>query len=88
MSKSGNLRADKRTIRTRGVGRKPKLRTRATAAEFARQQPDQAQAKVGRNDPCPCGCGRKAKVCDRIQAVARSAHEAALGIIEKLEGGA
>ena len=20
--------------------------------------------KVGRNDPCPCGCGRKAKRCD------------------------
>jgi preprotein translocase subunit SecA len=20
-------------------------------------------AKVGRNDPCPCGCGKKAKKC-------------------------
>ena len=28
-----------------------------------RQQPMQAQKKVGRNDPCPCGSGKKYKNC-------------------------
>jgi hypothetical protein len=27
------------------------------------QQPVQVEAKVGRNDPCPCGSGRKFKYC-------------------------
>jgi len=24
---------------------------------------ERARAKIGRNDPCPCGSGRKFKVC-------------------------
>jgi len=27
------------------------------------QQPKIAQAKAGRNDPCPCGSGKKYKKC-------------------------
>ena len=29
----------------------------------ARQQPRQVSAKIGRNDPCPCGSGQKYKKC-------------------------
>lgn len=25
--------------------------------------PERAEPKVGRNAPCPCGCGKKAKKC-------------------------
>lgn len=31
--------------------------------EPARQQPARAQLKVGRNEPCPCGSGKKFKAC-------------------------
>ena len=30
---------------------------------FLPQQPRQAQSKIGRNDPCPCGSGQKYKKC-------------------------
>ena len=29
----------------------------------AKKQPVKAGAKVGRNDPCPCGSGKKYKAC-------------------------
>ena len=29
----------------------------------AKKQPVKAEHKVGRNDPCPCGSGKKYKVC-------------------------
>lgn len=32
-------------------------------AEPAKQQPIRAQVKVGRNEPCPCGSGKKYKAC-------------------------
>ena len=28
-----------------------------------KQQPAKAEIKVGRNDPCPCGSGKKFKNC-------------------------
>ena len=28
-----------------------------------RHEPVRAEKKVGRNDPCPCGSGKKYKVC-------------------------
>jgi preprotein translocase subunit SecA len=31
--------------------------------EKPKQQPVVAEAKVGRNDPCPCGSGKKYKNC-------------------------
>jgi hypothetical protein len=34
-----------------------------TVNESGAQQPVQVEAKVGRNDPCPCGSGRKYKHC-------------------------
>ena len=33
------------------------------ASEEAAQEPVQAQPEVGRNDPCPCGSGKKYKNC-------------------------
>jgi preprotein translocase subunit SecA len=33
------------------------------AARSGRQQPVRAEKKVGRNDPCPCGSGKKYKKC-------------------------
>jgi preprotein translocase subunit SecA len=33
------------------------------AAEATLQQPIQSGPKVGRNDPCPCGSGKKYKQC-------------------------
>jgi preprotein translocase subunit SecA len=35
----------------------------ATNAEQARQEPVRVGPKVGRNDPCPCGSGKKYKQC-------------------------
>ena len=39
-----------------GGGKTPDGRTRA-------QQPVRVEKKVGRNDPCPCGSGKKYKKC-------------------------
>jgi hypothetical protein len=36
---------------------------REEAEQTARRQAERAQPKVGRNDPCPCGSGRKYKKC-------------------------
>jgi hypothetical protein len=38
-------------------------RRRETAMRAAPKAPPTARAKVGRNDPCPCGSGRKFKKC-------------------------
>lgn len=35
----------------------------ASDAEYAELEQKQAWGKVGRNDPCPCGSGKKAKKC-------------------------
>ncbi|XNM49082.1 SEC-C metal-binding domain-containing protein [Escherichia coli] len=35
--------------------------------EKAVQQPIKAEEKPGRNDPCPCGSGKKFKQCCRIK---------------------
>jgi len=35
----------------------------ASPAETRKSVPAQAQPKVGRNDPCPCGSGKKYKHC-------------------------
>jgi uncharacterized protein len=37
---------------------------RLADAEEARPRPARRAAKVGRNDPCPCGSGKKYKRCD------------------------
>ena len=31
--------------------------------EAVKSTPKKAQAKIGRNDPCPCGSGKKYKQC-------------------------
>jgi preprotein translocase subunit SecA len=33
------------------------------AAQRGKQQPIKVEVKVGRNDPCPCGSGKKYKHC-------------------------
>ena len=35
----------------------------ATGSAPAKQQPIIAEKKIGRNDPCPCGSGKKYKNC-------------------------
>jgi len=41
--------------------------TNRTVSEFPRPEvvasPSSRRIKVGRNDPCPCGSGRKSKKC-------------------------
>jgi preprotein translocase subunit SecA len=32
-------------------------------SETVKQQPVQVGPKIGRNDPCPCGSGKKFKAC-------------------------
>jgi preprotein translocase subunit SecA len=34
-----------------------------TAEDEAATQPERAGMKIGRNDPCPCGSGKKYKQC-------------------------
>jgi SEC-C motif len=41
----------------------PSLYDRGTYLETPRTEAPAAVARVGRNDPCPCGSGRKAKRC-------------------------
>lgn len=39
------------------------LITNATQIIYGNGAPFEARGKVGRNDPCPCGSGKKAKNC-------------------------
>ncbi len=41
----------------------PALRTIAARVSESRPRQDPAHSSVGRNDPCPCGSGRKRKNC-------------------------
>jgi len=38
-----------------------------TAAQEQVQQEQRAENKVGRNDPCPCGSGKKYKKCHGVE---------------------
>jgi preprotein translocase subunit SecA len=38
-------------------------------SEQAKTQPVKVEKKVGRNDPCPCGSGKKYKNCHGINEV-------------------
>lgn len=40
-----------------------RLQTNRGEAAETRSEPVRAEVKVGRNDPCPCGSGRKYKKC-------------------------
>jgi preprotein translocase subunit SecA len=46
-----------------GAGAKPKAQQRSAAAVGAAAAPAEANAKIGRNDPCWCGSGKKYKRC-------------------------
>ena len=43
--------------------REKKLTMNSNASARARLTPERAKAKVGRNDPCLCGSGKKSKRC-------------------------
>ena len=55
------------TVLARPVERKqvaqPIAATHGDSAEPAAKSPKKSEAKVGRNDPCPCGSGKKYKNC-------------------------
>lgn len=58
------LRRAERTTETRGDGTTEEEYAGAEAAETKeKQQPARAEVKIGRNDPCPCGSGKKFKQC-------------------------
>ncbi|KAB2897593.1 MAG: hypothetical protein F9K40_12645, partial [Kofleriaceae bacterium] len=44
-------------------GGRPGARAGASAAEAAGETVRRERPKVGRNDPCPCGSGKKYKKC-------------------------
>lgn len=46
-----------------GEGQKRPLATNRSSSEGGKQQPVRVADKVGRNDPCPCGSGKKYKKC-------------------------
>ena len=55
--------------------REPRRRPAATASEKPRPKQEtvvRTQPKVGRNDPCPCGSGKKYKKCHGAHARRRS----------------
>lgn len=39
------------------------IRTNESSDKIAKKQPKKKENKVGRNDPCPCGSGKKYKNC-------------------------
>lgn len=45
-----------------------RLQTNRGEAAEAKSEPVRVEAKVGRNDPCPCGSGRKYKKCHGVGA--------------------
>ena len=44
-------------------GPEDEVEPEADSAEPAAKSPKKSEAKVGRNDPCPCGSGKKYKNC-------------------------
>ncbi|MCE5332750.1 MAG: preprotein translocase subunit SecA [Bacteroidales bacterium] len=54
------LRTQKDEIAGRGVSQDP---TKQDTREIQKTQPIHVEKKVGRNDPCPCGSGKKYKNC-------------------------
>jgi len=68
---TGNVReaqAPRRLDRTRMKEERSDLLSQANAntQEKAKPQPVKVEKKVGRNDPCPCGSGKKFKNCHGI----------------------
>ncbi|MDH4228869.1 MAG: preprotein translocase subunit SecA [Nitrospirota bacterium] len=47
---------------------RPQQPQAARSAEAQRMEPVRADVKVGRNDPCPCGSGKKYKKCHGTEA--------------------
>ena len=58
---TGRIRAMKQS--TDNIGMSSQERERGGEQVAGKQQPVQVQEKIGRNDPCPCGSGKKYKHC-------------------------
>jgi preprotein translocase subunit SecA len=57
-----------RQIEQRQKRQQQNLQFQAGAAQAEAPKPVRAGAKVGRNDPCPCGSGKKYKKCHGVDA--------------------
>jgi preprotein translocase subunit SecA len=57
-----------RQIEQRQKRQQQNLQFQAGAAQAEAPKPVRAGAKVGRNDPCPCGSGKKYKKCHGTEA--------------------
>ena len=56
-------RTDMSKLQTSHTGSESSSDERQGPPPPPRQQPAKAEVKVGRNDPCPCGSGKKFKNC-------------------------
>jgi preprotein translocase subunit SecA len=63
-----HLPAVAREIERRQQRQQKDLQYQAGAAQAEAPKPVRAGAKVGRNDPCPCGSGKKYKKCHGVNA--------------------
>ena len=52
-----------RTEKEDSSGKSDVAKTAATDTRERRPEPVRVEKKVGRNDPCPCGSGKKYKSC-------------------------
>ena len=52
--------------RVRAAGAPPQQMPRPRRSRRTPQQPVRAAPKVGRNQPCPCGSGKKFKNCHGV----------------------
>ena len=52
-----------RTQKSEGGGSDPLLPKPPTGPQEQRTEPIRAEKRVGRNEPCPCGSGKKYKAC-------------------------
>ena len=53
----------KKLPRLKGLPARPRLRRRVEAPRSPSPPPPPPRVKIGRNDPCPCGSGKKYKKC-------------------------
>ena len=60
---AGGLAHSVRTIHAHWLAQRRRQSATGTGPEVARRQPVRNPDKVGRNEPCPCGSGKKFKQC-------------------------
>jgi uncharacterized protein len=60
---AGGLAGAVRQIRTFWFEQRSKKIASGTSPDIVRREPIRNPAKLGRNEPCPCGSGQKFKQC-------------------------